>query len=62
MRPSIKLVFLTMNPDPEVVAEAFRRGALALGFAFLPSSLASGLVCFHLGSISVWWRRRRSVF
>jgi DNA-binding NarL/FixJ family response regulator len=27
MRPSIKLVFLTMNPDPEVVAEAFRRGA-----------------------------------
>jgi len=25
--PSVKLVFLTMNPDPEVAAEAFRRGA-----------------------------------
>ena len=27
MLPSVKLVFLTMNPDPEVAAEAFRRGA-----------------------------------
>jgi len=25
--PSIKLVYLTVNPDPEVAAEAFRRGA-----------------------------------
>lgn len=25
--PGIKLVYLTMNPDPEVAAEAFRRGA-----------------------------------
>jgi DNA-binding NarL/FixJ family response regulator len=25
--PAVKLVFLTMNPDPEVAAEAFRRGA-----------------------------------
>jgi DNA-binding NarL/FixJ family response regulator len=25
--PRIKLVYLTMNPDPEVAAEAFRRGA-----------------------------------
>ncbi len=25
--PGVKLVFLTMNPDPEVAAEAFRRGA-----------------------------------
>jgi DNA-binding NarL/FixJ family response regulator len=24
--PSVKVVFLTMNPDPEVAAEAFRRG------------------------------------
>ncbi|HXZ79070.1 MAG TPA: response regulator transcription factor [Terriglobales bacterium] len=24
--PAVKLVFLTMNPDPEVAAEAFRRG------------------------------------
>jgi DNA-binding NarL/FixJ family response regulator len=27
MLPSIKLVYLTMNPDPEVAAEAFARGA-----------------------------------
>jgi len=27
MLPAVKLVFLTMNPDPEVAAEAFRRGA-----------------------------------
>jgi len=25
--PTIKLVYLTMNPDPEIAAEAFRRGA-----------------------------------
>jgi DNA-binding NarL/FixJ family response regulator len=25
--PAVKLVFLTMNPDPEIAAEAFRRGA-----------------------------------
>jgi len=25
--PAVKLVYLTMNPDPEVSAEAFRRGA-----------------------------------
>jgi DNA-binding NarL/FixJ family response regulator len=25
--PSVKLVYLTMNPDPEIAAEAFRRGA-----------------------------------
>src|SRR5579862_1341431 len=25
--PSIKIVFLTVNPDPAVAAEAFRRGA-----------------------------------
>src|SRR5215470_16901630 len=25
--PSVKVIFLTMNPDPEVAAEAFRRGA-----------------------------------
>jgi len=27
--PAVKLVFLTMNPDPEVAAEAFRRGGSA---------------------------------
>jgi len=27
MLPSVKLVYLTMNPDPEVAAEAFERGA-----------------------------------
>ena len=27
MLPAIKLVYLTMNPDPEVAAEAFARGA-----------------------------------
>jgi DNA-binding NarL/FixJ family response regulator len=27
MLPAVKLVYLTMNPDPEVAAEAFRRGA-----------------------------------
>jgi DNA-binding NarL/FixJ family response regulator len=27
MVPAVKLVYLTMNPDPEVAAEAFRRGA-----------------------------------
>jgi DNA-binding NarL/FixJ family response regulator len=27
MLPSVKLVYLTMNPDPEVAAEAFVRGA-----------------------------------
>jgi DNA-binding NarL/FixJ family response regulator len=27
MLPSVKLVYLTMNPDPEVAAEAFARGA-----------------------------------
>ncbi len=27
MLPAVKLIFLTMNPDPEVAAEAFRRGA-----------------------------------
>jgi DNA-binding NarL/FixJ family response regulator len=27
MLPAVKLVFLTMNADPEVAAEAFRRGA-----------------------------------
>jgi DNA-binding NarL/FixJ family response regulator len=25
--PAVKLVYLTMNPDPEIAAEAFRRGA-----------------------------------
>src|SRR5499427_2825324 len=25
--PSVKVIFLTMNPDPEIAAEAFRRGA-----------------------------------
>jgi DNA-binding NarL/FixJ family response regulator len=25
--PAIKLVYLTMNPDPELAVEAFRRGA-----------------------------------
>ena len=27
MLPAVKLVYLTMNPDPEIAAEAFRRGA-----------------------------------
>jgi len=27
MMPAVKLVYLTMNPDPEVAAEAFRLGA-----------------------------------
>jgi len=27
MLPAVKLIYLTMNPDPEVAAEAFRRGA-----------------------------------
>jgi DNA-binding NarL/FixJ family response regulator len=30
--PAIKLVYLTMNPDPELAVEAFRRGAS--GFRF----------------------------
>lgn len=25
--PAVKLIYLTMNPDPEIAAEAFRRGA-----------------------------------
>src|SRR5579864_8100736 len=27
MLPTVKVVYLTMNPDPEVAAEAFARGA-----------------------------------
>ncbi len=27
--PSVKIIFLTMNPDPDLAAEAFRRGASA---------------------------------
>jgi len=27
MLPAVKVIFLTMNPDPELAAEAFRRGA-----------------------------------
>ena len=37
MLPSVKLVFLTMNMNPEVAAEAFRRGASA----YLPKSTAA---------------------
>ena len=37
MWPAVKLVFLTMNPDPEVAAEAFRRG----GSAYLLKTCAS---------------------
>jgi DNA-binding NarL/FixJ family response regulator len=36
--PSVKLVYLTMNQDPEVVAEAFRRGASG----YLPKTCAAG--------------------
>jgi DNA-binding NarL/FixJ family response regulator len=35
-RPSVKLVYLTMNADPEVAAEAFRRGASG----YLPKTCA----------------------
>ncbi|ABF43067.1 two component transcriptional regulator, LuxR family [Candidatus Koribacter versatilis Ellin345] len=27
--PTVKIIFLTMNPDPDIAAEAFRRGASA---------------------------------
>jgi len=27
--PAVKIIFLTMNPDPDIAAEAFRRGASA---------------------------------
>ena len=37
MMPAIKLIFLTMNPDPEVAAEAFRRG----GSGYLVKTCAS---------------------
>ncbi len=37
MAPSIKIVYLTMNMNPEVAAEAFRRGASA----YLPKSTAA---------------------
>ena len=37
MWPAIKLIFLTMNPDPQVAAEAFRRG----GSAYLLKTCAS---------------------
>ena len=39
--PSVKLVFLTMNPDRELAAEAFRRGASGY---LLKTSAASELV------------------
>jgi DNA-binding NarL/FixJ family response regulator len=39
--PNVKIVFLTMNDDPDLVAEAFRRGASAY---LLKSSPASELV------------------
>lgn len=40
--PAVKLVFLTMNPDPELAAESFRRG----GSAYLVKTCAiSELVC-----------------
>lgn len=41
MLPAVKLVFLTMNPDPEVAAEAFRRGASGY---LLKTSAASEMV------------------
>jgi DNA-binding NarL/FixJ family response regulator len=42
--PSIKLVYLTMNPDPEIAAEAFRRGASGyLLKTCLSSELMTGL-------------------
>ncbi|HXY48651.1 MAG TPA: response regulator transcription factor [Terriglobales bacterium] len=37
MWPAIKLIFLTMNPDPQIAAEAFRRG----GSAYLLKTCAS---------------------
>jgi DNA-binding NarL/FixJ family response regulator len=30
MLPAVKLVYLTINPDPEVAAAAFRRGPQAI--------------------------------
>jgi DNA-binding NarL/FixJ family response regulator len=39
--PLVKLIFLTMNPDPEVAAEAFRRGASGY---LLKTSAASEMV------------------
>ena len=36
--PAVKLIYLTMNPDPEVAAEAFRRGASG----FLLKTCAAG--------------------
>src|ERR1700743_3845820 len=38
MLPSVKLVYLTMNPDVEVAAEAFRRGAS--GYLLKPCAAA----------------------
>ena len=41
MMPSVKLVYLTMNPDPDLAAEAFRLGASGY---LLKNSAASELV------------------
>jgi DNA-binding NarL/FixJ family response regulator len=41
MLPAVKVIFLTMNPDPEMAAEAFRRGASGY---LLKTSAASEVV------------------
>jgi len=43
MLPAVKVIFLTMNPDPELAAEAFRRGAS--GYLLKTSAAADMVVC-----------------
>lgn len=45
MLPAVKVVFLTMNPDPELAAEAFRRGAS--GYLLKTSAASDMVVCIR---------------
>jgi DNA-binding NarL/FixJ family response regulator len=38
MFPAVKVIFLTVNNDPEIAAEAFRRGASGYRFRRVPKS------------------------
>jgi len=43
MSPAVKIIFLTMNPDPEVAAEAFRKGAS--GYLLKTSAATEMITC-----------------
>lgn len=45
--PDVKIVFLTMNDDPDLVAEAFRRGAAA----YLPKTCAAAELIIALREV-----------